>query len=145
MGLNVRQEKEVEKREFDKYSLRRLIEFVQNRTRPRHRLPPQRQSAISRLRRIQPAARANRYRQSELRTPARRLLLYLSPDLAMICQNKFSATGCGGEKIRIWFGEPIVLDEFYAKSDRLRTHKEIADHLMTKIADLGSKDSLEFG
>jgi 1-acyl-sn-glycerol-3-phosphate acyltransferase len=47
----------------------------------------------------------------------------------------------GGEKVRIWFGEPIDLDAFYAKSDRLRTHKEIADHLMTKISELGSQDA----
>lgn len=46
----------------------------------------------------------------------------------------------GGEKVRIWFGEPVELSEFYDKRDSIRTHKEIADHLMTKIADLGEKD-----
>jgi 1-acyl-sn-glycerol-3-phosphate acyltransferase len=46
----------------------------------------------------------------------------------------------GGAKVRIWFGEPIDLSEFYGKADRLRTHKEIADFLMTKIGDLGEKD-----
>ena len=46
----------------------------------------------------------------------------------------------GGEKIRIWFGEKIDLTEFYGKSDRLRTHKEIGDFLMTKIGELGEKD-----
>lgn len=46
----------------------------------------------------------------------------------------------GGEKVRIWFGEPVDLDEFYEKSDRLRTHKEIADHLMSKIGQLGDLD-----
>lgn len=46
----------------------------------------------------------------------------------------------GGEKVRIWFGSRIDLDEFYAKSDRLRTHKELADHLMTEIAKIGEKD-----
>jgi len=46
----------------------------------------------------------------------------------------------GGEKVRIWFGEPIELSEFYAKRDSIRTHKEIADFLMTKIAELGEKD-----
>jgi 1-acyl-sn-glycerol-3-phosphate acyltransferase len=47
----------------------------------------------------------------------------------------------GGEKVRIWFGEAIDLSEFYGKGDRLRTHKEIADHLMVKIAELGKKDA----
>ena len=46
----------------------------------------------------------------------------------------------GGEKVRIWFGEPIGLDQFYEKRDSIRTHKEIADFLMTEIGRLGSKD-----
>lgn len=46
----------------------------------------------------------------------------------------------GGPKVRIWFGEPVDLDGFYEKSDRLRTHKEIGDHLMAKIAELGTRD-----
>jgi 1-acyl-sn-glycerol-3-phosphate acyltransferase len=46
----------------------------------------------------------------------------------------------GGEKVRIWFGQPLELGEFRGKRDSLRTHKEIADFLMTKIAELGEKD-----
>jgi len=46
----------------------------------------------------------------------------------------------GGEKLRIWFGEEIDLTSFYGKRDSLRTHKEIADHLMTKINELAEKD-----
>lgn len=42
--------------------------------------------------------------------------------------------------MRVWFGEQIDLSEFYAKTDRLRTHKEISDFLMTKIGELGLKD-----
>ena len=49
-----------------------------------------------------------------------------------------------GEKVRIWFGEPIKLDEFYTKRDSVRTHKEISDFLMTKISELGEKDRKEF-
>jgi 1-acyl-sn-glycerol-3-phosphate acyltransferase len=48
----------------------------------------------------------------------------------------------GGEKVRIWFGEPIDLSQFKGKRDALRTHKEIADFLMTKIAELGEQDRL---
>lgn len=47
----------------------------------------------------------------------------------------------GGEEVRIWFGEQIDLSEFYGKRDSLRTHKEIADHLMIKIGELGDRDS----
>ena len=46
----------------------------------------------------------------------------------------------GGEKVRIWFGEPVELSEFYEKRDSIRTHKEIADFLMTRIVDLGETD-----
>lgn len=51
----------------------------------------------------------------------------------------------GGEKVRMYFGEPVDLSEFYEKRDALRTHKEIADFLMTKIAELAEKDRREFG
>ncbi len=50
----------------------------------------------------------------------------------------------GGEKVRIWFGEPIELTQFYGKRDSVRTHKEISDFLMTKIGELGEKDRVEF-
>jgi 1-acyl-sn-glycerol-3-phosphate acyltransferase len=46
----------------------------------------------------------------------------------------------GGDKVRIWFGEQIDLSQFHGKRDSLRTHKEIADHLMSKIGELGEKD-----
>lgn len=50
----------------------------------------------------------------------------------------------GGPKVRIWFGEPLDLTEFYEKGDRIRTHKEIADFLMKKIAELGLRDRDKF-
>jgi hypothetical protein len=50
----------------------------------------------------------------------------------------------GGENVRIWFGEPIELTEFYERGDRVRTHKEIADQLMKKIGDLASLDKAKF-
>ena len=50
----------------------------------------------------------------------------------------------GGEKVRIWFGKPVDLSEFYERGDRLRTHKEIADHLMSKVAELGEADRAKF-
>ena len=44
------------------------------------------------------------------------------------------------EVIRIHFGELMDLSEHLTKPDRLRTHKEIADAVMGKIAELGEKD-----
>jgi hypothetical protein len=46
----------------------------------------------------------------------------------------------GGERVRIWFGEPIDLSDFYVRRDSIRTHKEISDSLMENIARLGEKD-----
>jgi 1-acyl-sn-glycerol-3-phosphate acyltransferase len=50
-----------------------------------------------------------------------------------------------GEKIRIYFGKPIELSEFYERRDSLRTHKEIADFLMLKIGELAEEDKKNFG
>jgi 1-acyl-sn-glycerol-3-phosphate acyltransferase len=46
----------------------------------------------------------------------------------------------GGEPIRIHFGKQLDLSEHLAKKDRLRTYKEIADFVMSKIAELGEED-----
>jgi hypothetical protein len=42
--------------------------------------------------------------------------------------------------IRIHFGPLMDLSPFLDKPDRLRTHKEIADAVMEKIAELGDQD-----
>jgi hypothetical protein len=42
--------------------------------------------------------------------------------------------------IRIHFGPLLDLSEHLSKPDRLRTHKEIADAVMGKIAELGERD-----
>jgi hypothetical protein len=42
--------------------------------------------------------------------------------------------------IRIHFGPLLDLSEHLNKPDRLRTHKEIADTVMQKIAELGEQD-----
>jgi hypothetical protein len=44
------------------------------------------------------------------------------------------------EEIRIHFGPLLDLSAQLAKPDRLRTHKEIADAVMEKIAELGEQD-----
>lgn len=46
----------------------------------------------------------------------------------------------GGEQVRIRFGAPLDLSEHLAKKDRIRTYKEIADFVMSKIAELGEED-----
>src|SRR4029079_12172791 len=46
------------------------------------------------------------------------------------------------EVIRIHFGPVLDLSEHLTKPDRLRTHKEIADAVMGKIAELGEQDKV---
>lgn len=46
----------------------------------------------------------------------------------------------GGEKIRIHFGPLLDLSSHLSKPDRVRTYKEIADFVMSKIAELGEND-----
>jgi 1-acyl-sn-glycerol-3-phosphate acyltransferase len=46
----------------------------------------------------------------------------------------------GGEPIRIHFGEQLDLSEFIAKKDHVRTYKQIGEFVMSKIAELGGQD-----
>ena len=46
----------------------------------------------------------------------------------------------GGDKIRIHFGRQIDLAEFMTKKDHARTYKEIAEFVMSKIVELGEED-----
>jgi 1-acyl-sn-glycerol-3-phosphate acyltransferase len=50
----------------------------------------------------------------------------------------------GGEPVRIRFGEQLDLSEFLARPDRVRTYKEIADFVMSKVAELGEIDRANF-
>ena len=46
----------------------------------------------------------------------------------------------GGDKIRIHFGREIDLAKFMTKKDHARTYKEIAEFVMSKIVELGEED-----
>jgi 1-acyl-sn-glycerol-3-phosphate acyltransferase len=46
----------------------------------------------------------------------------------------------GSEPIRVHFGAPLDLSEHLARPDRVRTYKEITDHVMLKIAELAEQD-----
>ena len=51
----------------------------------------------------------------------------------------------GEEVIRLHFGPVIDLTDYLSRPDRLRTHKEIADALMEKIAELAEQDKKMYG
>lgn len=137
-----REEKEVGKREFDKYSLRRLVQICsegrgniigfhpegrRNLNDDPYSFCPAQPGVGAVIRKAQPQV-----------VPV--FIAGLGNDLP----KQILGNWRGGEKVRIWFGEAIDLSEFYEKSDRLRTHKEIGDFLMEKIGELAEKDKEKF-
>lgn len=138
-----REEKEVVKREFDKFSLRRLVQLAtvgrgnvigfhpegkrNFGSNPYEFLP------------AQPGVGKVIYSSRPQVVPV--FIAGLGNDLVKQVMGNWT----GGEKVRIWFGEPVDFSEFYEKGDRLRTHKEIADFAMSKIGELGEKDRAQFG
>lgn len=51
----------------------------------------------------------------------------------------------GGPEIRIYFGPEIELARFYAQKPHVRTYKAIADHVMAKVAELAELDRARYG
>ncbi len=133
-----REEKIAAKREFDKFSMRRLIQLCsegpgnvigfhpegkRNLSADEHSLLP-----------AQPGIGKVIYSARPQVIPV--FIAGLGNDLP----RQILGNWRGGEPVRIRFGEEIDLSEFYAKPDRLRTHKELADFLMIKIAELAEID-----
>ncbi len=138
-----REAKEAEKREFDKFSLRKLVQLASEGYATIIGFHPEGKRNLSanpyEFLPAQPGVGAVVYKAKPQVVPV--FIAGLGNDLAKQVLGNWT----GGEKVRIWFGEPVDLSAFYEKSDRLRTHKEIADHLMTKIAELGERDREKFG
>ncbi|MGH9915037.1 MAG: hypothetical protein ACRD63_07085, partial [Pyrinomonadaceae bacterium] len=44
------------------------------------------------------------------------------------------------DPIRIYFGAPLDMTRFLSRPNHLRTYKEIADFVMSKIVELGEND-----
>lgn len=133
-----REDREVKKREFDKYSMRRLVQLCSEGHGHVIGFHPEGKRNLDGgpydLLPAQPGIGKVIYSAKPEVIPV--FIAGLGNDLP----KQILGNWTGGPKIRIWFGKPIDLGEFYEKSDRLRTHKEIADHLMLKIAELGEKD-----
>lgn len=133
-----REAKEGEKREFDKFSMRRLVQICSEGRETIIGFHPEGKRNLSEdsydFLPAQPGVGAVIMKSQPQVIPV--FIAGLGNDLP----KQILGNWTGGEKIRIWFGEPLDLSEFYEKPDRLRTHKEIADFLMKKIGDLGEKD-----
>ena len=137
-----REEREIRKRQFDKYSMRRLVQLCAEG--PGHVIG------------FHPEGKRNLTGGTYEFLPAQpgigKVIYAAHPQVIPVfiaglgndLPKQILGNWTGGPKVRIWFGEPIELDVFYAKGDRIRTHKEIADFLMEKIAELGAEDEVMF-
>ena len=138
-----REEKDAAKREFDKFSLRKLISLCSE--------------GEGNVIGFHPEGKRNLSHDPYDLLPAQpgigKVIMAARPQIVPVfiaglgndLPKQILGNWRGGEKVRIHFGETIDLAEFYAKADRLRTHKEIADYLMTKIGEIGEADKKMFG
>ncbi len=136
-----------EQREFDKFSLRRLIQLCS--AGPSN----SRGNVIG----LHPEGKRNKDPNPYSFLPAQpgvgKIVMAARPQVIPVfiaglsndLPKQILGNWTGGEKIRMYFGAPVDLSEFYEKRDALRTHKEIADFLMAKIAELAEKDKDLFG
>lgn len=133
-----REEREVKKREFDKFSLRKLIDIASHGRGTVIGFHPEGKRNLN----------DNPYEFLPAQPGVGAVIMKAQPQVIPVfiaglgndLPKQVLGNWRGGEKVRVWFGEPIDLSAFYEKGDRLRTHKEIADFLMTKIGELGEKD-----
>jgi len=137
-----RESRDAQKREFDSFSLRRLIQLCSVGRGHIIGFHPEGgrnfEGGPYDMRRAQPGIGKIVYAARPQVIPV--FIAGLGNDLPKQVLGNWT----GGPKVRIWFGEQIDLSPFYEKSDRLRTHKEIADHVMEKVAELAEKDRERF-
>jgi len=138
-----REDREIKKRAFDKFSMRRLIEICSR--------------GEAHVIGFHPEGKRNLSEDAYSFLPAQpgigKVIMASHPQIVPIfiaglgndLPKQILGNWRGGEKIRIHFGKPIDLSEFYEKRDSLRTHKEIADFLMVKIGELAEEDKKNFG
>ncbi len=133
-----REEREAAKREFDKYSMRRLIQICSENEPNVIGFHPEGKRNLEGgpydLLKAQPGIGKVIYAARPQVIPV--FIAGLGNDLP----RQILGNWTGGEKIRIHFGEPVDLEEYYSRPDRLRTHKEIGDFLMEKIKELAEND-----
>ena len=138
-----REDREEKKREFDKFSMRRLIGICSGGAAHVIGFHPEGRRNLS----------DDTYNFLPAQTGVGKILMASRPQVIPVfiaglgndLPKQILGNWTGGEKIRIHFGAPIDLSEFYEKRDSLRTHKEIADYLMLKIGDLAENDKLISG
>ena len=121
-----REEKVAEKREFDKFSMRELIRICSEHKSNIIGFHPEGKRNLSEnpyeFLPAQPGVGA------VIRKAQPQVVPVFVAGLGNNLPKQVLGNWTGGEKIRVRFGSPVDLSEFYEKSDRLRTHKEISDY-----------------
>ncbi len=138
-----REAREEKKREFDKFSMRRLIDICSHGAAHVIGFHPEGKRNLS----------DDAYDFLPAQTGVGKIIMASRPQVVPVfiaglgndLPKQILGNWRGGEKVRIYFGAPIDLSTFYEKRDSLRTHKEIADYLMLKIGRLAEKDKSNFG
>ncbi len=131
-----------EKRAFDKYSLRRLVQLCRE--------------GAGNVIGFHPEGTRNKtndpYSYLRPQPGVGRLIKEANPQVMPVfiaglgnnLPKQVLGNWFGGDKIRIHFGPQIDLAEFIAKKDHLRTYKEIGEFLMKRIAELGEQDREQY-
>ncbi len=135
-----REAREEKKREFDKFSMRKLIDICTRGTAHVIGFHPEGKRNLS----------ADPYEYLPAQTGIGKIVMASHAQVVPVfiaglgndLPKQILGNWRGGEPIRIRFGAPVDLSEFYNKRDSLRTHKEIADLLMLKISELGEQDKI---
>lgn len=137
-----REDRDARKREFDKYSMRRLVQLCSQSGPHVIGFHPEGKRNLAggtyEFLPAQPGIGKVIYSSQPQVIPV--FIAGLGNDLPKQIIGNWS----GGPKVRIHFGKPIDLGSYYEKGDRVRTHKEIADHLMAKIGELAEEDRREY-
>jgi 1-acyl-sn-glycerol-3-phosphate acyltransferase len=134
---------ENEKRLFDKYSLRRLVQLCR--------------SGPGNVIGFHPEGTRNKdsdpYTFLRAQPGVGKLIKEASPQVIPVfiaglgnnLPKQILGNWTGGEKIRLHFGAPLDLARFYSMKDHVRTYKEIGEYVMSKIALLGEEDRRMYG
>jgi 1-acyl-sn-glycerol-3-phosphate acyltransferase len=133
---------EMKKREFDKFSLRRLVQICSEAKPNVIGFHPEGKRNLN----------DNPYEFLPAQPGIGKVIFSAQPQVIPVfiaglgndLPKQVLGNWRGGEPVRIHFGEPIDLSDFYEKRDSVRTHKEIADFLMLKIGELAEKDKRDF-
>jgi 1-acyl-sn-glycerol-3-phosphate acyltransferase len=133
-----RENREAQKREFDKYSLRRLIQICSEGEAHMIGFHPEGKRNLN----------DDPYNFLRAQPGVGKVILEARPQVIPVfiaglgndLPKQIMGNWTGGEKVRVWFGDEIDLTEFYEQRNSVRTHKKIADFLMDKIGELGNHD-----